>query len=1781
MKKFVSIILVITLLFGSISNVYGFDDIFMSQEQYEISKAIYETTETPGFEKVLDENNIVAYSSNSITENNQPRSLIDNGTLTKLNTVIIPQMSNGADKPQHNYNQFVKENISDYSGELTLNFDDLTLKGRNNLDLQIGRTYQTTSSWLGKGSVIRVPHESGQLVDTFVYNEMPYLIERYNLGVGWSFNFPSIQIETEYIPDTIQSMFHYDKESELYYHTGKGDVYRVVYTSDETDSNLEGYYKKDIVFSGNDNSYSNGQSTSFYSLTQANKTKQYFAEDGRLIGIKDRFNNEIKFEYDMHPGINLIPGGEFNCDDDMWATSSTDGLNDAIIFNDIEYGDGYAMRFTNTNDDETYILSHPIQIIPNKTYNFDITLYGDDNPRVKIDFLYYDFYYNLVKTENRIIETFDASNGYEYTCTTSGDSQSRYVMIRISPDYASDLYIDRVALYSQRPLISKITDTIGRTVQFNYEDGVEDCNISISVKTPDGQKERQLIYYKNPVRTENSYMGNSQIAYQWYLSHSKTQGEDGSIVYYEYLGGHDGSRYTCLYIDYDSKQYDSKDGKVQRPLLSGIRYKDRQKVYEYETVRKHLGEYGYYDTLRVKKKYEMCKFADNSDETYFDGEFNSVIYTYNGTYNSGTYDNETGYPEYFFDDKSNLNEKWIVTKLGKNTETTILSNCELVSASQTYGDTSITSEYTHHSIYKGMPIQIKKNVSTPSGQRESYTFYSYNDKGLVQSESREVDADIVSDSSLLEKYTTYYEYNDSYNDLTKRSYYNDINQPQVNETFVYDTSGRMTQYTNESGDTTYYYYESIGYPGIVTKEIQDDPMNFHNVIGGNKETAYTYDTYGLYVLEIAKKYDMDISRETYSYDYLTGDVLRYTLPDGSFYNYTYYSDGRLNSVIKPYTLTLDNRRMYVCEQHNYTNMVALYGYDVITPVASLHSVQNMAFYEDDTNKLYITGAYDEFYDVVGNVKYCKQYNYDGNEMSEISTYYYYDNCDRQIKIVNDIGDDIRYTYDGFDRLLTQIDFENNIYEYAYDDISNSVDISLNNRMYLSQNFDICGNVIKNTVYPDGDGTELDETYQYDLNNNVISYTDPADNTTYYKYDANNNIKETILPDGSKATAMYSSFGAPTTEKIYDVANNEKSARITFTNEKGDARARFYNYDKRLVDADNYLTDVNGRIVYLNEGENVHQYAYDGCDNVIAEQSGQNQIQRKYSWYGETFSGDILNNVSKVYYGYDFIGNLARKQQDNYVINYAYSTLGQRTHATTSWGTSESYTYTPNGNLNTIVSDGNTFDYDYYDTGYVKSISYPGGLKTSYEYDNINRVTKITTIKNESAINTYEYEYDSNGNTTKKIRNGAVTLYSYDSLDRLLSVTYSDGSSVSYEYDSLNNRTKETYSNGDVKDYVYDAKYQLKEIKLNGQVTDTFTYNATGAVVTHNDKVYTYDEWDRMSGYSDGTDTYTYKYDANVIRTQKNDKQYIIDINNNVVAETDSTGAVTDEILWGHQPLARKTNGSWYYYIYNAHGDVVGLVNDAGTVVNTYEYTPWGEIRSETETIDNPIKYAGEYYDDELDMIYLRARYYNPQIGRFTSLDIEEGEIASPLDMNRYVYCRNNPIIYLDPSGQAVETVVDIINIGISLKDLISNPSWANLGFLAWDVGATILPAIPGSYTYKGAKLVKGVSGLGKFTKGNFRKNLTKLIGDAPSWMKKAEAHHVLPQKFSKWFADRGINIHDPRFGSWVDKASHNKWSYEYNKKWEDFRNKNYYASPDEIVNFAKELAKKYGFDVNF
>jgi len=76
-----------------------------------------------------------------------------------------------------------------------------------------------------------------------------------------------------------------------------------------------------------------------------------------------------------------------------------------------------------------------------------------------------------------------------------------------------------------------------------------------------------------------------------------------------------------------------------------------------------------------------------------------------------------------------------------------------------------------------------------------------------------------------------------------------------------------------------------------------------------------------------------------------------------------------------------------------------------------------------------------------------------------------------------------------------------------------------------------------------------------------------------------------------------------------------------------------------------------------------------------------------------------------------------------------------------------------------------------------------------------------------------------------------------------------------------------------------------------------------------------------------------------------------------------------------------------------------------------------------------------------------------------------------------------------------------------------------------------------------------------------------------------EAHHIFPQELAEKFMSLGINIHDPQFGSWVDKTAHRSWGYAYNQRWKEFLRKN--PSKSDIFNLALDLSKEYHFDVFF
>lgn len=93
-----------------------------------------------------------------------------------------------------------------------------------------------------------------------------------------------------------------------------------------------------------------------------------------------------------------------------------------------------------------------------------------------------------------------------------------------------------------------------------------------------------------------------------------------------------------------------------------------------------------------------------------------------------------------------------------------------------------------------------------------------------------------------------------------------------------------------------------------------------------------------------------------------------------------------------------------------------------------------------------------------------------------------------------------------------------------------------------------------------------------------------------------------------------------------------------------------------------------------------------------------------------------------------------------------------------------------------------------------------------------------------------------------------------------------------------------------------------------------------------------------------------------------------------------------------------------YYLFNGHGDVVQTVDENGTIENQYDYDIFGGMTLTVELYANSIRYSGEFYDKEVGLYYLRARYYDPYIGRFITEDTYEGELTNPLSLNLYTLC---------------------------------------------------------------------------------------------------------------------------------------------------------------------------------
>ena len=118
------------------------------------------------------------------------------------------------------------------------------------------------------------------------------------------------------------------------------------------------------------------------------------------------------------------------------------------------------------------------------------------------------------------------------------------------------------------------------------------------------------------------------------------------------------------------------------------------------------------------------------------------------------------------------------------------------------------------------------------------------------------------------------------------------------------------------------------------------------------------------------------------------------------------------------------------------------------------------------------------------------------------------------------------------------------------------------------------------------------------------------------------------------------------------------------------------------------------------------------------------------------------------------------------------------------------------------------------------------------------------------------------------------------------------------------------------------------------------------------------------------------------------------------------------------------NFAMSFYSYDGLGSVRGLTDAIGTSLGNYHYDAYGLLIENTVSVANPYQFAGERFDNDLGLYYLRARYLDVETGRFHTLDTYEGRGNDPLTLHKYLYAHANPVSNIDPSGNAITIAGD-------------------------------------------------------------------------------------------------------------------------------------------------------------
>jgi RHS repeat-associated protein len=308
---------------------------------------------------------------------------------------------------------------------------------------------------------------------------------------------------------------------------------------------------------------------------------------------------------------------------------------------------------------------------------------------------------------------------------------------------------------------------------------------------------------------------------------------------------------------------------------------------------------------------------------------------------------------------------------------------------------------------------------------------------------------------------------------------------------------------------------------------------------------------------------------------------------------------------------------------------------------------------------------------------------------------------------------------------------------------------------------------------------------------------------------------------------------------------------------------------------------------------------------------------------------------------------------------------------------------------------------------------PNGVNTNYNYDSVSHLLSVLHQAGSTTLDGASYTYDYAGNRTSKTNdlNGTTWNYGYDAIYELLQVTHDGSTKESYSYDAVGNRL----SSSGVPSYSYNSSNEL-----TSNSSGSYTYDANGNTLSDpSGKSYSWDFENRLiQAVVPGTGTTSFRYDPFGRRIQKSGPlgttNYLYD-GQDLVDEAGSSGSFITRYVDGpgvDEPLSMTRNGTAAFNDADALNSVTSLSGPTGAVLETYSYDSFGNLVAQTGSVANSLQYTGREFDQETNLLFYRARYYDASSGRFLSGD----PIRYEAGMNFYAYVRDNPLVYNDPLG---------------------------------------------------------------------------------------------------------------------------------------------------------------------